>query len=101
MRGFLAGDGASHVGISYTFGNGSFDQRVDGVAAFGVPGFSPTGTNDSLDDWSSWTAGPHSPGSTSGFGQLSHILSDNRFEMLTAETRANFREVLGTSFSFK
>ena len=101
MRGFLAGDGASHVGISYTFGNGSFDQRVDGVAAFGVPGFSPTATSNSLDDWSSWAAGTHSPGSTSGFGQLSHILSDNRFEMLTAESRANFREILGTSFSFK
>uniref|UniRef100_UPI003A8E60BA hypothetical protein n=1 Tax=Parasphingorhabdus sp. TaxID=2709688 RepID=UPI003A8E60BA len=101
FRGFLAGDAASHVGISYTFGNGSFDQRVDGVAAFGVPGFSPTATSNSLDDWSSWTAGTHSPGSTSGFGQLSHILSDNRFEMLTAESRANFREILGTSFSFK
>ncbi|RIV91442.1 hypothetical protein D2V17_03040 [Aurantiacibacter xanthus] len=35
MQGFLAGDGASHVGIVYTFGN-TFDQQVDGSAVFGL-----------------------------------------------------------------
>jgi len=36
MRGFLAGDGASHVGITYTFGT-TFDSQVDGSAVFGAP----------------------------------------------------------------
>lgn len=37
MRGFLAGDGASAVGVSYTFGGGGLAANVDGAAAFGTP----------------------------------------------------------------
>lgn len=37
IRGFLAGDGASHVGVAYTFGNTGFGTQVDGVAAFAAP----------------------------------------------------------------
>ena len=35
MRGFLAGEGASHVGVTYTFGQ-TFDTQIDGSAVFGV-----------------------------------------------------------------
>lgn len=39
ITGFLAGTGASHLGVAYTIGNGgsSFDKQVDGVAVFGRP----------------------------------------------------------------
>ncbi|MEN7535656.1 hypothetical protein [Aurantiacibacter flavus] len=36
IRGFLSGDGASHVGVVYTFGNAGFDQQIDGSAVFGM-----------------------------------------------------------------
>ncbi|MBU0556722.1 MAG: hypothetical protein KKD64_15155 [Alphaproteobacteria bacterium] len=35
FTGFLAGDGASHIGLSYTFGNTGFDGQVDGGVVFG------------------------------------------------------------------
>jgi|TARA_R100000501_G_scaffold17834_1_gene34124 hypothetical protein len=35
FTGFLAGDGASHIGMSYTFGNSGFDTQVDGGVVFG------------------------------------------------------------------
>ncbi|RYE03442.1 MAG: hypothetical protein EOP61_04630 [Sphingomonadales bacterium] len=35
VQGFLAGKGASHVGVAYTFGNIGYDKQVDGVAVFG------------------------------------------------------------------
>ena len=34
IRGFLAGEGASHVGLVYTFGNTGFDTQVNGSAVF-------------------------------------------------------------------
>ncbi|WP_445376340.1 hypothetical protein [Niveispirillum fermenti] len=35
VTGFLAGTGASHIGISYTINGGTFDKQVDGAAVFG------------------------------------------------------------------
>ncbi|AKM09107.1 hypothetical protein [Croceicoccus naphthovorans] len=35
ITGFLAGDGASHIGLNYTFGNMGFDKQVDGGIVFG------------------------------------------------------------------
>ncbi|AKH42921.1 hypothetical protein FHS61_000694 [Altererythrobacter atlanticus] len=35
FTGFLAGEGASHIGLSYTFGNTGFDKQVDGGIVFG------------------------------------------------------------------
>lgn len=35
VTGFLAGAGASHIGISYTINGGTFDRQVDGAAVFG------------------------------------------------------------------
>jgi len=34
LTGFLAGDGASHLGLAYTLGNTDFDNQIDGTAAF-------------------------------------------------------------------
>jgi hypothetical protein len=34
LTGFLAGDGASHLGLAYTMGNTGFDNQIDGTAAF-------------------------------------------------------------------
>lgn len=34
VRGFLAGPGASHLGLVYSIYGGNFDKQVDGVAAF-------------------------------------------------------------------
>ncbi|GEM_PF-2305532 len=34
VTGFLAGSGASHIGVSYTLGGGAFDKQVDGAAVF-------------------------------------------------------------------
>jgi hypothetical protein len=34
LNGFLAGEGASHLGVSYTLGNTGFDNQIDGSAAF-------------------------------------------------------------------
>ncbi len=35
ITGFLAGAGASHVGLAYTIAGGTFTKQVDGVAVFG------------------------------------------------------------------
>ncbi|PKP97897.1 MAG: hypothetical protein CVT74_12670 [Alphaproteobacteria bacterium HGW-Alphaproteobacteria-13] len=35
FTGFLAGEGASHIGLSFTFGNQGFDKQVDGAVVFG------------------------------------------------------------------
>lgn len=35
ITGFLAGAGASHLGLAYTIAGGTFDKQVDGVAVFG------------------------------------------------------------------
>ncbi len=38
VQGFLAGEGASHIGVAYTIGGpGAFTSQVDGVAVFGRP----------------------------------------------------------------
>lgn len=34
LTGFLAGEGASHLGLAYTMGNTVFDNQIDGTAAF-------------------------------------------------------------------
>lgn len=34
LNGYLAGDGASHLGVSYTLGNVGFERQIDGAAAF-------------------------------------------------------------------
>lgn len=34
LTGFLAGDGASHLGLAYTLGNIGFDSQIGGTAAF-------------------------------------------------------------------
>lgn len=97
LRGFLAGDGASHVGVSYTFGSGSFDQRVDGVAAFGIPGFSTSATE--FGNWSAWTADPVG-GAIPGSAPAARIRLDHS-GLLSADMISNFREKLGPNFSFQ
>lgn len=37
ITGFLAGEGASHIGMAFTFGNTGFDTQVDGTAVFAAP----------------------------------------------------------------
>lgn len=46
ITGFLAGDGASHLGLAYTFGNVSFESQVDGTAAFARAGGGATAKAD-------------------------------------------------------
>ena len=35
LTGFLADDGASHIGLAYALGNVGFDRQIDGTAALG------------------------------------------------------------------
>jgi hypothetical protein len=36
LTGFLADDGASHIGLAYTLGNVGIDRQIDGTAALGL-----------------------------------------------------------------
>ncbi|QJB70463.1 hypothetical protein [Parasphingorhabdus halotolerans] len=99
FRGFLAGEGASHIGVSYTFGNGTFDQRVDGVAAFGKQGSGPTVT--STTNWSGWTAGGVGDGANFNFDpQTGNRLNNGLGIPTTSDIRA-IREALGPNFAFQ
>lgn len=67
LNGFLAGEGASHMGVSYTLGNTGFDNQIDGVAAFAAQGSGGSSTAQSVShepsaaqDWSRWS-GPAAP----------------------------------------
>lgn len=101
FRGFLAGDAASHAGISYTFGNAGFDQQVDGVAAFGKPGFSATAASHSLDGWSRWTDASGAFLSQITFGSTP-LLSARGNRMISGiDWIAGIREQLGQDFSFR
>ena len=95
LRGFLAGDAASHVGISYTFGSGTFDQRVDGVAAFGMEGFAATAASGSLAGWSRWTGDKGASISAIGF-EAAPVRP-----ISGGESIATIRERLGRDFSFR
>ena len=54
ITGFLAGEGASHIALAYTFG-ATFDQQVDGTAAFAQAGSGATASAaTSATDWSRW-----------------------------------------------
>ena len=58
FRGFLAGEGASHLGLAYTFGSTGYDSQVDGTAAFAA--------GDAVDDGS----GGSGPEGTERSGQV-------------------------------
>ena len=61
LNGFLAGDGATHMGLAYTLGNVGFDQQIDGTAVFaqsGLGGSSTTKLEDTpimSSDWARWS----------------------------------------------
>ena len=106
FRGFLAGDGASHIGVSYTFGNGTFDQRVDGVAAFGTPSFTATDSKiAAASDWSSWTGANAniSASLNNSIGLGSGPRSGSRLNngLHPADTIGAIKERLGPNFSFQ
>ena len=101
LRGFLAGNEASHVGVSYTFGSGSFDQNVDGVAAFGVSGFSGTNAGSALASWSQWMDA--APGGSQRFDFGPQSLRALRFAGSSTRglSASSIREHLGSGFSFE
>tara|TARA_R110001599_G_scaffold352744_1_gene588423 strand:+ start:199 stop:1812 length:1614 start_codon:yes stop_codon:yes gene_type:complete len=101
FRGFLAGEEASHVGVSYTFGNLGYDHQVDGVAAFGLPGFVPPTTSASLEDWSRWTG--VNGGAVPGVNIDSIPMRSARYEAMFSgdESISIIRERLGPYFSFR
>ncbi|AXK43132.1 hypothetical protein DVR09_13100 [Erythrobacter aureus] len=86
VRGFLAGEGASHVGVSYTFGDRDFSQRVDGVAAFGVPGSSGATVSAVSFDWARWHDGgvARQMRIDGGMAGLSHVEVRDRLHHLVA-----------------
>jgi hypothetical protein len=101
IEGFLAGEGASHIGVNYIFASSGSSMIVEGAAAFGKAGPGAAIAKAAVDNWSSWTAGTNDLGLTAGFGQLSRIGPDNGFGNLSADSIRNFKEKLGPNFSFR
>ncbi|ASK87095.1 hypothetical protein [Sphingorhabdus sp. SMR4y] len=102
IDGFLAGDGASHVGVNYTFG--SSGQLVEGAAAFGKSAAAATASQVVGSDWSAWTGvnGKIIPGI--GDAKSIGIAPRNGRRLETglnpADGIAAIRERLGPNFSF-
>ena len=61
LNGFLAGDGATHMGIAYTLGNTGFDQQIDGSAVFAQSNLAASSevkleeTPIMSSDWARWS----------------------------------------------
>ncbi len=87
--------------MSYTFGNLGYDHQVDGVAAFGLPGFVPPTTSTSLEDWSRWTG--VNGGAVPGVNIDSIPMRSARYEAMFSgdESISIIRERLGPYFSFR
>ncbi len=102
IDGFLAGDGASHVGVNYTFG--SSGQIAEGAAAFGKAGAAATTSQPVGSDWSAWTGvnGRILPGiaNAKGIGSTPRIGRRLEAGLNPGDGIAAIRERLGPNFSF-
>jgi len=100
VEGFLAGDGASHIGVNYVFGRSGGTGFVEGAAAFGRADAGSMNAASGFANWSAWTADSNVAGSIAGFAPAARVRLDQS-GLLSADSIRNFKEKLGPNFSFQ
>ena len=104
IDGFLAGEGASHIGVNYLFGSSGSSLLVEGAAAFGKSGSAATVTRAAGSDWSGWTGA--NANISAGFGNTDRLGNASQYEgkwengLNPGDTIGSIKERLGPGFSF-
>ncbi|OAO00709.1 hypothetical protein A8B75_17500 [Sphingomonadales bacterium EhC05] len=109
INGFLAGDGASHAGVSYSFVNksGNNNLTVNGTAAFGAAGAASSSlagnsaTSGLSNEWAGWTTMTGNRTLSMNGGAAFNPSLINGIGRVDREIISALRERLGSNFSFK
>lgn len=105
IDGFLAGEGATHIGVNYVFGSSGSNKIVEGAAAFGKSGTAATVSKTSDGDWSGWTGvnsnvtESYADAARIGNGSQGQGRLNNGLD--PSDTIGSIKERLGPSFSFQ